>query len=101
MKSNPVNILLFGAAKNLKKNDKGLYIQWSVKSPDGDDLKIYIENGCIANLKPKEIREKYPQFKKYSYATFNSALSGIRKSHNNQIRNRAVNSCKLFRNILS
>ena len=87
--------LLSGAAKGLKKNDQGELIQWSVKSRDGDELRVYIESGCTTGLKPAEIREKFPQFKKYQYSTFNSAYGSVRKSYNNQVRSRAVKKCKI------
>ena len=47
--------LLSGAAKSLKKNEQGKIIQWSVKSRDGDQLKVYIESGCTTGLMPAEI----------------------------------------------
>ena len=87
--------LLSGAAKGLKKNETGEIIQWSVKSRDGDELRVYIESGCTTGLKPAEIREKFPQFKKYQYATFNSAYASVRKSYNNQVRSRGVKKCKI------
>ena len=42
----------------MKKDENRLYIQWNVKSRDGKELKVYIEIGCTAGLKPAEIREK-------------------------------------------
>lgn len=70
-------------------------MNWSVKCRDGDELRVYIENGCTKGLKPAEIREKFPQFKKYQYSTFNSAYASARKSYNNQVRGRGVKKCKL------
>ena len=90
----PTACLKLGAANNLKKNESGEYIQWSVKSQDGDDLRVYKEYGCATGLKPAEIREKFPQFKKYTYATFNSALTSIRRSYNIQVCNRGCTNCK-------
>ena len=86
--------LLEGAAKGLRKNATGEYIQWSAKSRDGQEMKVYIENGCTEGLKPAEVREKFPQFKKYNYQTFNSAFASLKKTYNNQIRDRGVTRCE-------
>ena len=43
------SILLLGAGKGLKKNEKGEFINWTAKSRDGFDLKVYVENGCCEN----------------------------------------------------
>ena len=82
-----------GHGKGLKKNDKGEFIQWTAQSRDGHDLKIYVENGCTDGYTPKDVREKFPQFKKYTYSAFNGALTNVRKSFNNSVRNRGVKNC--------
>ena len=78
----------------MKKDENRLYIQWNVKSRDGKELKVYIEIGCTAGLKPAKIREKIPQFKTYTYSAFNLQYISAQKSYNNQIWNRGSKSSK-------
>ena len=70
-------------------NGKGEITKWNCGNQDGRELKIYVENGCTDGLTAKPLREKYPQFKKYAYNTFNSALGNARKAFNTQVRNPA------------
>ena len=75
-------------------NEKDEITKWNCINQDGRELKIYVENGCTDGLTAKPVREKYPQFKKYSYTTFNSAYSNAKKTFNTQIRNRAKGLCE-------
>ena len=79
-----------------KKNEKGEITTWDTNNQDGRELKIYIENGCCEGLTAKPVREKYPQFKKYCYSTFNSAFTNARKTFNHQVRKRAKGLCEFF-----
>ena len=36
-----------------------------MKSRDGREMKVYVENGCTEGLAPRQLIEKYPQFKRY------------------------------------
>ena len=80
------------AADNL--NETGEITKWNCGNQDGRELKIYVENGCCDGLTAKPVREKYPQFNKYAYATFSSALNNARKAFNTQVRNRAKGLCE-------
>ena len=79
-----------------KNNEKGEITTWDTNNQDGRELKIYVENGCCDGLTAKTVREKYPQFKKYCYSTFNSAFTNARKTFNHQGRNRAKGLCEFF-----
>ena len=85
-----------GSNSAKKVNEKGEITSWDTNNQDGRELKIYVENGCCDGLTAKPIREKYPQFVKYSYSTFNSALANARKAFNHQVRNRAQGLCEYF-----
>lgn len=93
------SILLQGAGKGLKKNEKGEFINWTAKSRDGFDLKVYVENNCCENLTAANIRIKYPQILKYAYTTFNGALGSTRKSFNKTVRERGVKGCELLQTV--
>ena len=75
-------------------NEKGEITKWNCNNQDGRELKIYVENGCTDGLTAKPLRDKYPQFKKYAYTTFNSAYGNAKKAFNTQIRNRAKGLCE-------
>lgn len=74
----------------VKKNEKGEVTTWKGDSEDGKMLKILVENNCIHDKKPADIRALYPQFMKYSASTFRSALTNARKSYNNELYRRGL-----------
>ena len=69
-------------------DQSGKVSSWKGHTSDAEDLKIFVETGRLEDLTPKQIMEKYPQFNKYAYSTFNSALSNARRSFNNTVSQR-------------
>ena len=74
----------------LKRNAKGEIAQWDANSTDGRELKIYMENGCCANLTASGIKEKFVQFKAYDHKTFSGACQRARTTHNKQVGDRNI-----------
>lgn len=66
-------------------DQNGKLSSWKGQTSDAEDLKMFVESGRLEGLTPKQIMEKYPQFNKYAYGTFNSALSNARKAFNNMV----------------
>ena len=75
---------------------KGRIKKWSSNCQDGLDLKVYIEYGCCEDMVPNMIKEKFPQFKKYSPGTFNSAVQNCKRSMNAQVNNRKQVNCEFL-----
>ena len=73
----------------VKKNEKGEIVAWKGDSKDGQLLKMLVENNMLEDQKPAMIRTTYPQFMKYSAATFRSALANARKSYGNELYRRS------------
>lgn len=81
-----------------KVNEKGEILSLLAASPDGRELKMYVESGAIGNeMTPGSVREKYPQYKKYEYNSFSGALRRARNVQNKQVTDRSQmkNGCKL------
>ena len=92
-KSSP-SLPFYGGPENPIIDEHGKIKQWSLSCLDGRELKIYLENDCCANLTPKQVVVKFPQFSKYSYHTFNSAFQNCKKSICAILHNRKQVNCK-------
>ena len=57
---------------------------WNGNSDDGLLLKMLVERHLIENMKPSEIKAKYPQFRKYTPNCFCSAMKSVRHSYHNK-----------------
>jgi hypothetical protein len=68
-----------------KVNAKGKITTWDSKNVDGMLLKLIVSNGLTTGKTPAQIIKAYPQFKKYNYRTFNSALSNMQKSFESEV----------------
>ena len=54
-----------------KVNEKGEILSLLAASPDGRELKMYVESGAIGNeMTPGSVREKYPQYKNMNTIPF-------------------------------
>ena len=86
---------------------------FSCKSRDGRELKIYLGMGCIpGNYGINDLLAKYPQFQIYDKSSLSSAFnrlkkksnslsfeqSGLRKNKNNGKLHFKINKCILFIN---
>jgi hypothetical protein len=80
-----------------KVNAKGEITSWDSKNVDGKLLKLLVSDGQTAGKTPSQIIKDFPQFKKYNYRTFSSALSNVRKSFESEVktaRGGTGSSCK-------
>ena len=77
------------SSKPTSRNAKGEITTWNGSSDDAKNLRHFVSSGQLDGMKPKEIREKYSDFKKYAYQTFAGALQNIRNSHNKTIYDRS------------
>ena len=75
---------------------KGSVSNWNGNSEDGSFLKQLIENNNIDNMKPSEIKMKYPQFGKYTASCLSSAVTNARRSHNSTLMARKKNGTSLL-----
>ena len=83
----------------VKKNEKGELKSLLASSVDGQQLKMYVENGAIdGSMKAMDVKVKFPQFQKYDYACLNSALRRARNLVNKLIveRGNLKNGCEFF-----
>ena len=77
-------------ACRVKKNEKGELTSLLASSLDGQQLKMYVENGAIdGSMKATAVKTKFPQFQKYDYACLNSALRRARNMVNKIILDRS------------
>ena len=75
----------------LKKNDKGEIINWSRLNEDGKTMKTLVDTGVIKQKDtPRQVMEKFPQFKKYQYSTLNYGLTSARTSFNKEVESRGL-----------
>ena len=73
----------------MKWNKKSQMVSLPASSPDGKDLKAYIDSGAISpEMKPLEIRNKFPQFENYEYNTFAGSLRHARNLQAKQVKDR-------------
>lgn len=82
-----------------KRNDKGQLLSLLVASPDGKDLKSYVDNGTIPpDMTPGDVMKKFPQFAVYEYSTFAGSLRRSRNAFQKQVGDRMNQrgGCKLI-----
>lgn len=81
-----------------KVNEKGQFISLLAASPDGKDLKNYVEQQAIPmEMTPNAVVKKFPQFQSYEYTTFSGALRRARMVYRKQVEDRAKkNGCELY-----
>jgi hypothetical protein len=65
-------------------DSKGLITNWSQLWSDAKDLETLVTSERLDGKKPAAVREDHPQFRKYTYRAFSSALANIRKKHNKE-----------------
>lgn len=100
--NNSSSVALVGPLKSALKptktyNNDDPIDNWKADSHDGRALVAPYNAGLMDHMTPNEIRTVYPQFNKYAYATFSSALSGVKKQTNKIIQNRSkvmAGNCK-------
>lgn len=92
------NINLRKTPPKPKVNEKGQYLSLLAASPDGKDLKNYVEQSAItAEMTPNVVLNKFPQFKSYEYTTFAGALRRARNVSRKQVEDRAKkNGCEFY-----
>ena len=86
--------LPYSGPDNPVLDEEGKIKQWTANCRDGHDLKVYVEYGAADGLSPTQVQLKFPQFNKYSYSTFNSALQNVKKSANAQVLNQKQVNCE-------
>ena len=52
-----------------------------MKSRDGREMKIYVENGCAEGLVPRAFVEKFPQFRKYDTKKIADSVRRVKSAH--------------------
>lgn len=81
-----------------KTNDKGQLLSLLASSPDGKDLKSYVDNGSVTpDMTPGDVMKKFPQFAAYEYSTFAGSLRRARNTYQKQVADRInqKGGCKL------
>ena len=84
---NTKSVSILGNSKT-NRNEKGETTTWD-SNEDGISLKVIVQSGILDGLTGICLRIKYPQFQKYSYSCFNSALGNAWKTFNNQVHARS------------
>lgn len=80
------------------KNAKGKMMSLLASSPDGRELKQYVDNGAIGpSMTPAQVAVKFPQFRNFEYNSFAGALRRARNTQVKQMQDRQNigEGCKL------
>ena len=72
----------------LKGDNNEFKKSFSFKSQDSEELRIYLETGCISSeMKVRDVIQKYVQFMKYDQKSFSGELSKERSRLKGNIMN--------------
>jgi hypothetical protein len=85
------------AQSSMRKSSKqlvGSIDKWNSGNEDGMALKMYVANGLVEGYSTKEVKDKYPQFQKYTTRTLGSALTNAHRTHANVASTRGPKNSK-------
>jgi hypothetical protein len=84
----------------------GKITNWSCLWPEAIELESLLVAGHLDDLKPAEVRQKYPVFDKFAYRPISSALANLRAKMLKEAKDRENHGedggeCELLRVLLS
>jgi len=70
-------------------DSQGKVKNWCVLWEEARDLEALVTAGRLDGMSAATIRDRYPQYNQFSYKSFYSGLTNIRKKHNKEVTTRA------------
>ena len=66
-------------------DDNSYIVNWSAGWPKGQELETLVRAGHLDGMMPKDIKDKYPQYKKFRNKAFGQAVRSVRMKLNKEI----------------